>query len=98
MTWLSGFRAIGVFLCALVAACGVGPAYRRPDMAPPAQWTEGSADGSVWPDAEWWRGFGSSRLEELIAAAERNNDDLAGAIARVQEADAQARIAGAPLL
>jgi NodT family efflux transporter outer membrane factor (OMF) lipoprotein len=33
----------------------------------------------------------------LIAQAERNNDDLAGAIARVQEADAQARIAGAPL-
>jgi NodT family efflux transporter outer membrane factor (OMF) lipoprotein len=34
----------------------------------------------------------------LIAEAERNNDDLAGAIARVQEADAQARIAGAALL
>jgi NodT family efflux transporter outer membrane factor (OMF) lipoprotein len=33
----------------------------------------------------------------LIAAAERNNDDLAAAVARVQEADAQARIAGAPL-
>src|SRR5258708_20422170 len=34
----------------------------------------------------------------MIAEAERNNDDLAGAIARVQEADAQARIAGAALL
>jgi NodT family efflux transporter outer membrane factor (OMF) lipoprotein len=34
----------------------------------------------------------------LIAEAELSNDDLAGAIARVQEADAQARIAGAPLL
>jgi multidrug efflux system outer membrane protein len=32
----------------------------------------------------------------LIAEAQRSNDDLAGAIARVQEADAQARIAGAP--
>jgi len=42
--------------------------------------------------------LGSAKLDELIAKAERNNDDLAGAIARVQEADAQARIAGAALL
>jgi multidrug efflux system outer membrane protein len=52
----------------------------------------------VWPDRQWWHGFGSSELDELIAEAERSNDDLAGAMARVQEADAQARIAGAPLL
>ncbi len=38
------------------------------------------------------------RLDALIAEAERSNDDLAGAVARVQEADAQVRIAGAPLL
>jgi NodT family efflux transporter outer membrane factor (OMF) lipoprotein len=37
-------------------------------------------------------------LDELIAEAQRNNDDLAGAMARVEEADAQVRIAGAALL
>src|SRR5208282_4510718 len=41
--------------------------------------------------------FGSSQLDELIAEAEHSNDDLAGAVARVEEADAQVRIAGAPL-
>jgi outer membrane protein TolC len=99
----------GVFGCAgaLLDGCSVGPAYKRPDIASPAaspaQWRE-STDGagphasSVWPEAEWWHGFGSARLDELIAEAERSNDDLAGAIARVQEADAQARIAGAALL
>jgi len=51
----------------------------------------------VWPAADWWHGFGSATLDNLIASAERSNDDLAGAIARVQEADAQLRIAGAPL-
>ena len=51
----------------------------------------------VWPAADWWHGFGSATLDELIATAQRSNDDLAGAIARVQEADAQLRIAGAPL-
>jgi NodT family efflux transporter outer membrane factor (OMF) lipoprotein len=87
----------------LLVGCSVGPTYKRPDIPPPAQWHETAGDASaakssVWPDAEWWHGFGSTTLDELIAEAERNNDDLAGAIARVQEADQQARIAGAALL
>ena len=89
--------------CALaaLAACSVGPAYKRPDIPLPSAWSEGprSNDGSgIWPSSDWWHGFGSEKLNQLIAEAERNNDDLAVAIARVQEADAQARIAGAPLL
>jgi NodT family efflux transporter outer membrane factor (OMF) lipoprotein len=87
----------------LLVGCSVGPTYKRPDIPPPAQWHETAGDAnaaksSVWPDTEWWHGFGSTTLDELIAEAERNNDDLAGAIARVQEADQQARIAGAALL
>jgi outer membrane protein, multidrug efflux system len=106
MKWQpSGPAAIGC-LCAVLTGCSVGAAYKRPDIPPPTEWHESMgavADGtagaaSVWPDTDWWRGFGSAKLGELIAEAERNNDDLAGAIARVQEADAQARIAGAALL
>jgi len=105
MKWLpSGPALFGGVVCALLAGCSVGPAYKRPDIALPAQWHESGGAGtngapaSVWPAADWWHGFGSAKLDELIAEAERNNDDLAGAIARVQEADAQARIAGAALL
>jgi multidrug efflux system outer membrane protein len=84
---------------AALAACSVGPAYKRPDIPLPAQWRDAGSEASgVWPNADWWHGFGSARLDELIAEAERSNDDLAVAIARVQQADAQARIAGAPLL
>ncbi len=86
---------------ALLIGCSVGPAYHRPDIAAPAQWREaaaGSGAEAVWPAADWWHGFGSAKLDELIAEAQRNNDDLAAAVARVQEADAQARIAGAALL
>ena len=88
--------------CALIAlsACSVGPAYKRPDIPPPAEWHEvpSSEAAAVWPSSDWWHGFGSQTLDGLIADAQSNNDDLAVAIARVQEADAQARIAGAPLL
>jgi outer membrane protein, multidrug efflux system len=88
--------------CALITltACSVGPAYKRPDIPPPAEWREvqSSEAAAVWPSSDWWHGFGSQTLDGLIAEAQRNNDDLAVAIARVQEADAQARIAGAPLL
>jgi outer membrane protein, multidrug efflux system len=103
MKWQPSALALVGCASTLLIGCSVGPTYKRPDIPPPAQWheTAGDADApksSVWPDAEWWHGFGSTTLDELIAEAERNNDDLAGAIARVQEADQQARIAGAALL
>lgn len=103
MKWQPSASVLVGCAAMLLAGCSVGPTYKRPDIPPPAQWheTAGNANGaksSVWPDAEWWHGFGSTTLDELIAEAERNNDDLAGAIARVQEADQQARIAGAALL
>ena len=106
MQWRASRLAIFGVVCALLNACSVGPTYTRPKVALPAQWQESAGNGvdgsqaplSVWPAADWWHGFGSAQLDELIAEAQRNNDDLAGAVARVREADAQARIAGAPLL
>jgi outer membrane protein, multidrug efflux system len=106
MKWQPSGLALFACICAWLTACSVGPAYKRPDIAPPARWHETAGEGtgasdtsaSIWPAADWWHGFGSAKLDELIAEAERSNDDLAGAIARVQEADAQARIAGAALL
>jgi multidrug efflux system outer membrane protein len=105
MQWrLQGLAMVGVVF-AILTACSVGRAYKRPDVAPPSNWRESAGSGgvndasvSVWPAADWWHAFGSAKLDELIAEAERNNDDLAGAVARVQEADAQVRIAGAALL
>jgi multidrug efflux system outer membrane protein len=84
----------------MLAACSVGPAYKRPDIPLPAKWRDASDDSAagVWPSPDWWHGFGSQKLDELIAEAQRSNDDLAGAMARVEEADAQVRIAGAALL
>ena len=50
------------------------------------------------PALDWWRGFRSQELTEIIEEARAANLDIAVAIARIVQADAQARIAGAPLL
>jgi outer membrane protein, multidrug efflux system len=95
-------RVRGVLVCGVLSAlagCNLGPYYHHPDIPPPPAWVT-TADPSApeWPAAAWWRGFGSVDLDDLIAQAQRANDDLRAAIARVHQADAQRRIAGAPLL
>jgi outer membrane protein, multidrug efflux system len=88
--------------CALVlgtlAACNLGPRYHHPDIPAPDAWRTTGAGAAEWPSSTWWHQFGSAELDELMKEAEHANDDLAAAVARVREADATARIAGAPLL
>jgi len=50
------------------------------------------------PTLDWWRGFRSAELTQLMEEAQTVNLDIAAATARFLQADAQARIAGAPLL
>jgi multidrug efflux system outer membrane protein len=50
------------------------------------------------PPLDWWRGFRSSELTTLMQEAQTVNLDIAAATARLMQADAQARIAGAALL
>ncbi|MGH8220644.1 MAG: efflux transporter outer membrane subunit [Steroidobacteraceae bacterium] len=88
-------------LALALPACSLGPAYRRPVIPPPAAWR--TAEGATpaagpWPSTDWWRGFESAELDRLVGAGERANDDLAAAIARVREADAQVKVSSAPLL
>ena len=50
------------------------------------------------PSLDWWRGFRSSELTQLMEEAQTVNLDIAAAVARMVQADAQARQAGAALL
>jgi multidrug efflux system outer membrane protein len=50
------------------------------------------------PPLDWWRGFRSRELTEIIEEARSANLDIAAAVARIVQADAQARIAGSALL
>lgn len=73
--------------------------FKTPQTPVPEAWKVSSAQNAEakWPDADWWKNFQSDALTAQIEEAHKNNFDLAAAVARVKQADAQARIAGAPL-
>jgi multidrug efflux system outer membrane protein len=97
----SGVRAWRACLLLILplGACSVAPTYRHPATPTPLAWQnvpEGASNN--WPASDWWQNFGSAQLTDYIARAQASNDDIAAAVARVRQADAQARIAGAALL
>lgn len=93
----AGAMLIGALVALVCAGC-IGPPYHRPQVTRPSQWgTEVAPAQRDWPSADWWHRFGSGTLEQYLAQAQGSGDDIAAAVARVREAEAQARIAGAPL-
>jgi NodT family efflux transporter outer membrane factor (OMF) lipoprotein len=83
----------------VLAGCDLGPDYKQPATEIPPEWRATDATAAAaWPSTDWWRGFGSPTLDRLIAEAQARNFDIDAAVARVRQADAAARIAGAPLL
>lgn len=96
---LSTIPRLAALFAVVVAGCAVGPDYHPPILDIPAAYRATPASATAaWPAADWWRGFHSRELNQLIADAEAHNFDLLAAIARVQQADAQIRISGAGLL
>ncbi len=88
-----------IFATLILAACGIlDDKYKRPETPVPPAWKNGDSSSGTLPDAEWWKGFNSQRLTSLIEESLAANYDIKVAIAQVREADAQAKIAGAPLL
>src|SRR5436305_2336875 len=101
----SGARALcpafvvfmGLALVQMLSGCTFPPA--RPDLAPDIPPKYGAGKGvSAPPALDWWRGFRSRELTNLIEEAQLENLDIAAAIGRIMQADAQAKIIGAPLL
>ena len=100
MMRLASLQAARVAAAAvLLCGCQLGPGYRKPALAIPAAWQQAPPGTmAAWPAPDWWRAFGSSQLDTLMDKARAGNLDLVADAARVRQADAQARIAGAPLL
>jgi len=82
----------------LLGGCATAPA---PDLAtvtppPPARWSSSAESGQV--QAGWLAGFQDAELLRLVDEAVAHNHDLRVAAARLDEAEAAARKAAAPLV
>jgi multidrug efflux system outer membrane protein len=76
----------------------VGPRYVRPPLVPPAAFKSQTISEPAPPVAtEWWRLYGDPNLDHLIETATASNQSLKLAVARVEEARAQARVAASYL-
>ena len=92
------------------AGCaGLAPQPRHLDLEPPGTWTaplfepghDPGRDQSPAASLEaepWWRSFGAPALAAAVEEGLANNRDLAVAAARLRQAEARARIAGADLV
>lgn len=80
-----------------LGACSLRPDLPEPTIDRPVNWQSTREGTGVWPETTWWKGFGSAELDRLIDQAAAANLDLRAALARVTQAQANARIAGAAL-
>ena len=82
---------------ALAACTTVGPDYKRPQIALPAEYPLEAPPGESEVAADWWKLYADATLDELVAGAQKTNADLRLAAARVQEAEGALREARAAL-
>ncbi|MGY8527476.1 efflux transporter outer membrane subunit [Paracidovorax citrulli] len=74
-------------LTVLSAGCAVGPNYERPllDVPPSHRFAETAATTGTLVETVWWSQFGDTVLDELVARAIAENNDILIALARVEE-------------
>lgn len=99
---IKNFTVLSALMVSLTACMTIGPDYERPELALPDSYggnalPEGSNTLDKVP-SQWWSLYQDPMLDELVEKAFRNNSSIKGAVARIEEADAQMREAGAALL
>jgi NodT family efflux transporter outer membrane factor (OMF) lipoprotein len=87
-----------IVLTLTLSACSLAPNYQRPDIAVPGGWRAAPGMGVTTENTSaFWRELGSAELNRLIDRTLEQNLDLEAALHRVEQARAQAKVAGAPL-
>jgi multidrug efflux system outer membrane protein len=85
-----------------LAGCMVGPDYQRPQTTLPTAYADAPAvatGAAATPAvrADWWMLYDDRTLNDLVATALSDNLDVAVAVARIEEFDADLREANAAL-
>lgn len=94
-----GGRLAGAALALLaLGGCAAPVPEPAPLHVPPQSWTHADGAGAPAVSPQWWRTFGSAELDALVQLAQAQSLDIAAAMARVRQAEAAMRQAGAALL
>ena len=90
-------KTICVAVAVALSGCAVTSPMLQPNVNAPTAWNEAPASAPSTISATWWSAFGSEELQSLVAEALAGSPDLAIAMERVRQAEAQVRVAGASL-
>jgi outer membrane protein, multidrug efflux system len=75
-----------------LSSCGLfGPSYKKPDSDAPKTWASKDSGAKIddsinLPDMAWWKKFNDPVLNDLIAKALKNNNDIQTAIGNIIQA------------
>ena len=91
-------RLILLLAAAALASCSVAPTYQSPAIDTAKRWyAPRPHDGDSAKLRDWWSRFDDALLVRLIDVAQRDNPSVLAAVARIDNARANARVAGAAL-
>src|SRR5262249_36496037 len=94
-----GVAAVAATVAAMFAGCSLAPHYERPTTQQPAATYKEAGDWKVSSPSgtrargRWWTSFGDSDLDALEAEVTHANQSLKSALASLEQARAQTRIA-----
>ncbi|WP_297217362.1 TolC family protein [uncultured Desulfovibrio sp.] len=88
--------ALGMLLVLSLGACSLAPKYERETFDMPSEWRKVTIHSTpLYTD--WWKRFNDPVLNDLVAEALKNNQDLSESLARIDSAAAQAGVATSAL-
>jgi multidrug efflux system outer membrane protein len=92
-------KVSGIMLGVILSSCTMlGPDFFRPKMALPDSYKQVEATSLAEIPDQWWTLYQDPQLNALVEKTLKNNSDIKQAVARIEEADAQMREAGAAIL
>jgi NodT family efflux transporter outer membrane factor (OMF) lipoprotein len=95
MSWR--FIAWIIPVLVLTGCAVVGPDFKRPDTEQPQWHSALPHDGKIESLAKWWEQLNDPLLNDLIVETEKNSPSIDMALAKMNEARANATVSGAKL-